>query len=134
MDIALVSYDAASGTLEFAGANNPLWICRGTGGPIEEIKPDKRPIGYFKGKGLPFTLQQVKVSKGDTLYIFTDGFADQFGGDKGKKFKYRHLQEKLAELAALEPARQKEELDRIFTAWKGNLEQVDDVLIIGIRL
>jgi serine phosphatase RsbU (regulator of sigma subunit) len=134
MDISLLSLDEQNGILEYAGANNPLWIIRKGSNVIEEVLPDKRPIGYFKGKGLPFTLQQLPVSKGDQCYIFTDGYADQFGGEKGKKFKYKQLKEKLTAFSGLPADTQKEKLEALFTDWKEGLEQVDDVLLIGIRM
>ncbi|MBL0328890.1 MAG: SpoIIE family protein phosphatase [Bacteroidetes bacterium] len=91
MDIALVAFDTQTNSLEFAGANNPLWIYTTDNGEkkLVQIKGDKRPIGYFQGRGLPFTNHSVDYKAGDVAYLFTDGFADQFGGDAGKKFKYK---------------------------------------------
>jgi serine phosphatase RsbU (regulator of sigma subunit) len=138
MDIALCSLrkNEASYTLQYAGANNPLWIIRGTNGPtLEQIKGDKFPIGIFVGEKLhKFNNHTVELFPGDSLYIFTDGYADQFGGEKGKKFKYKPLQELLLTIQDKSMAEQKEQLDRTLSAWKGNLEQVDDILIIGIKI
>jgi len=131
MDISLISMENGSGKLEYAGANNPLWVVRGKA--VEDLKADKQPIGITAGDSLPFRKQSISVQKGDCVYLFTDGYADQFGGKDGKKFKYKPLQELLAGNSALPMNEQKKMLDRTFTEWKGNLEQVDDVLIIGFR-
>lgn len=131
MDIAVVSYDPRTSELEFAGANNPLWIVR-EGTRFEEVKPDKRHIGFFKGLGLPFNCQRTTLAKGDRFFLFTDGYADQFGGPKGKKFKYRQLQEVITAGSKASTAEQGAQLAQVFDAWKGRLEQVDDVLVIGI--
>lgn len=132
MDLALLCFDDAAGTVEFAGANNPLWHF-GSGG-FSEIKPDKQPIGYAPGNSAPFTRHSMPARKGDVFYIFSDGFADQFGGPKGKKFKYKQLREKLEELHTLPMKEQEDNLTAIFDRWKGPLEQIDDVLVIGIRI
>ena len=132
MDISLLSFDDKNNTVEFAGANNPFWIV--SKGECIEYKADKRPIGYFQGKELPFTNHIVELSKGDSLYVFSDGYADQFGGPKGKKFKYRQLQEMLISIQNEPMMKQEEILLATFNKWKGNLEQVDDVLVIGIRI
>jgi len=142
MDMALLSFNDADNTVEFAGANNPLWLIRN--GEIIEYKGDKRPIGYFRGKGLPFTNTNIKLMKGDSLYIFTDGYADQFGGivneersplsGQGKKLKYKKLKEYLLSIQNLPMPQQETFLHEKFNAWKGNLEQVDDVCVIGIRI
>lgn len=133
MDIALCSIDRRIGILQFAGANNPLWLVRNN--EIKEIKGDKIPIGSFYGKepGL-FKNHEVTLEKGDTIYIFTDGFADQFGGEKGKKFKYSRLKQLLLAINKKELREQKNVLKKSFDDWKGKLEQVDDVCIIGLRI
>ncbi|MEW6467336.1 MAG: tetratricopeptide repeat protein [Bacteroidota bacterium] len=136
MDIAILSVDEKNGTAEFAGANNPLWLFRQVNGTcgLTEYKPDKRSISYHKGLGLPFSNHTIPLQKGDLLYIFTDGYADQFGGEKGKKFKYRQLQEKIRSVCNLDMVQQAAFLEKTFDDWKGGLEQVDDMLLIGIRI
>lgn len=136
MDMALISIDAKTLKLEFCGANNPLWIYRPENGSITffEIEPDKRPVGYFRGLGIPFTHKEFDLKKGDRIYLFTDGFADQFGGPKGKKFKYKQLQGLLAVIAEESMAEQCKILSETFDTWKGNLEQVDDVCVIGLKI
>ena len=83
---------------------------------------------------VPFKLHTIDVQKGDSIYLYTDGYADQFGGAKGKKFKYKQLEEKLLEICSVPCNNQKDILMRTFNEWKGNLEQVDDVCIIGINM
>jgi serine phosphatase RsbU (regulator of sigma subunit) len=100
---------------------------------MKEVSADKQPIGKTD-KPLPFSTHSLTLKKGDTLYLFTDGYADQFGGPKGKKFKYKALQEKLMAISQQPMANQKQTLEQAFEEWKGGLEQVEDVLIIGIRV
>lgn len=132
MDCVLCCYDFKNYKLEFAAANNPLWLVRN--GEIIEYKPDKMPVGKYSEELKPFTLQKIDLQKGDTIYTFTDGFADQFGGPKGKKFKYKQLEELLLSTSHLSLDEQKEKLTDAFEKWRGNLEQVDDVCVIGIRV
>jgi serine phosphatase RsbU (regulator of sigma subunit) len=129
MDIALVCYTPETGTVEYAGAFNPLIIVRK--GEIVEIKADRFAIGRATGKEKTFTNHELHIEKGDTLYLFSDGYADQFGGTEGKKFKISALKELLASLGDLETDRQREILDRTFEEWKNHQEQIDDVLIVG---
>lgn len=131
MDIALCSLEG--NTLQYAGANNPLWIIRKGAKEIEEIKADKQPIGKYS-EPTPYNTHTIKLQKGDTLYIFSDGFADQFGGDKGKKFKSANFKQLLLSIQYESIERQKQLIDEAFENWKGNLEQLDDVCIIGVRI
>lgn len=135
MDIALLAFSEDFSSVEYAGANNPLWRFRMEKGKwaFEAFEPNKRPIGYYMGRSLPFTTHNIPLQKGDTLYIFTDGFADQFGGPKGKKFKYRQLKEVLSGIQHRKMPEQEKILTDTFSSWKGQLDQVDDVLVIGIR-
>ncbi len=98
------------------------------------MKPDKQPIGYASDNQKDFTLQALVLEKGDTIYQFTDGYADQFGGSKGKKLKYNQLKEILVSAKNLPLDLQAQTLKRKFIEWKGNLEQIDDVLVTGIRI
>lgn len=132
MDCVLCAYDFENMQLEFAAANNPLWHVRN--GKVTEYKPDKMPVGKYGGEMKPFSLQKISLQKGDIIYTFTDGFADQFGGDKGKKFKYKQLQEILLQHSELPMEDQKLLLDKAFENWRGKLEQIDDVLVIGVRI
>ncbi len=133
MDLALCSYDQKTNVLEYAGAFNSLWLLRNNA--IVEIKADKQPVGLFLGEELKsFTNHEIAIQPGDTVYVFTDGFADQFGGPKGKKFKYKQLQSILIENAGKSLSEQKTILEKLIFDWQGNLEQIDDILILGIRL
>ncbi len=133
MDIALFAINYTKSTMEFAGANNPIWIIRN--GELIEIKGNKFPIGAFMGDTLQkFTNHEWELQKGDYIYIFSDGYVDQFGGPKGKKFKHKQLQNLFLEIHTKPLDEQKEILDKTFEDWRGSLEQVDDVLIIGVHV
>ncbi len=133
MDIALCAFDFKTKQLFFAGANNPCWIVRN--GSIIELNADKQAISASNDmEKNGFTNQAFDLQKNDCVYLFTDGYADQFGGPKGKKFKYKKLQETLIALNQLSLSEQKSQLAKIFKEWKGDLEQIDDVLIIGIKI
>ncbi|HEY1037967.1 MAG TPA: SpoIIE family protein phosphatase, partial [Bacteroidia bacterium] len=137
MDISLTSITQLNEedfVIHWAGANNPLWYVLGSApGTINEIKANKQPIGKY-AEQTPFTTHELNLKKGDSLYMYTDGYADQFGGAKGKKFKYKQLEQLLLANVKLPLPDQQQLLDEQFTGWRGNLEQVDDVCIIGIRL
>lgn len=133
MDISLCSLSLSDLKLTWAGANNPLWILRAGAEQIEEIKPDKQPIGKFAGSK-EFTTHTVQLGKGDSIYVFTDGFQDQFGGEKGKKFKASSLREFIFSIREKSMTEQKTLLDKRFETWKSNLEQLDDVCVIGVRV
>ncbi len=139
MDLSLCSLNRQTRMLEYAGANNPLWVIRkqeenGKANYfLEEIKADKQPIGQYDAHK-PFTNHIIHLNEGDTIYIFSDGYADQFGGDKGKKFKYKKLQELLLSIQDKSMGEQEAILLQSFTTWQDKLEQVDDVLIIGVRV
>ena len=122
--------------LQYAGANNSLYIITKNkiGVPeLIEIKPNKQPIGKYLRQEA-FTNNVIELKKGDTVYIFTDGYADQFGGVKGKKMMYKPFKELLISIHDKNMDKQKELLDKYFNEWKGNLEQVDDVCIMGVRV
>jgi serine phosphatase RsbU (regulator of sigma subunit) len=138
MDISLCVWNKLDNTLEFAGANNPLWIMRtsSASAPAEiiEYKADKMPIGTYLETEVPFSGTLIQLQKDDVIYLSTDGYADQFGGDKGKKLKYKALLDLLVRISPLDMSDQKTELNKTFGLWKSNYEQVDDVSIIGIRV
>lgn len=133
MDIALCRIDEKNKKLMYSGANNPLWIVRNK--QCIELKPDKQPItASTDAEKLPFTHNTFDLQTNDMVYLFTDGYADQFGGPKGKKFKYSNLQKFLCALSKLDLKLQHKQLEEEFFTWRGDLEQLDDVLIIGIRI
>lgn len=131
MDMALCCFDPAKGVLEYAGANCPLYLVRN--GEVLQFAPDKSAIGSFELQGNSFTDHRIKLLTGDMVYIFSDGYADQFGGPKGKKLMYRRFRELLLEISTQEPDRQRALLQEAFSKWRGGHEQVDDILIIGMR-
>ncbi len=133
MDISLCALNLSTNAAQWAGANNPLWIIRAENGTLEEIKGDKQPIGSYAVER-PFTNHAIKFEAGDTLYLFSDGYPDQFGGTKGKKYKTGQLKAFLASIREHDMTKQGELLDIEFTRWKGNIDQIDDVCMIGVRI
>jgi ligand-binding sensor domain-containing protein/serine phosphatase RsbU (regulator of sigma subunit) len=131
MDISLCSWDKKTNELTFAGANNNLYAIQN--GALEEVKADKQPIGKYEF-AKPFINHRLSFEKGTCIYLFSDGYADQFGGTKGKKMKYKPFKDFLLANHTLQMKAQHDILDEKFEAWKGDFEQVDDVCIIGVRL
>ena len=136
MDISLACYHMKTKQLQWSGANNSLYILKANENAVPElveVKANKQPIGFHEAMQ-PFTNHTIALEKGDSIYLFTDGFADQFGGPKGKKFKYSKLKETLISINAQAMDYQKEVLHNEFENWKTNLEQTDDVCVIGVRV
>lgn len=139
MDISLVAVDLKNQKLKFAGANNPLCLIRQNKENVQEplslieFKGDKQPIGRYAHLN-SFTQHEVDIEKGDVLYLFSDGFADQFGGKDGKKFKYLPFKRALINLQSQPISEQGILLEKLFVEWMGELEQIDDVCIMGIKL
>ncbi|MES2566446.1 MAG: tetratricopeptide repeat protein [Bacteroidota bacterium] len=135
MDISLMSLKKERMTsdiiIKWSGANNALWYIRND--ELIEIKAHKQPIGKTENP-TPFPENSISLNKGDVVYLITDGYPDQFGGPKGKKFKYKQLELLLLSIHTLPMKEQKQILDKTFCDWKGDLEQVDDVTIIGVKL
>ena len=129
MDIALCSLEGKR--LKYSGAHNPLWIIRK--GEIIETKANKQPIGQFDNPE-PYITHSFDLEKGDSIYIFSDGYVDQFGGEQGKKFKAKAFRELLLRIQDKPMEEQKTIIDETFSAWKGSLEQIDDVCVIGVRV
>jgi len=133
MDIALCSFDSEKMMVEFAGAYNPMWILRD--GKLIEIKGDKFPVGAFVGEQQRiFTNREFPVEKNDIIYFFSDGYADQFGGPSGKKFKYARMREMFLSNFKKPMKEQREIFSKIIEDWKGKLEQIDDILLMGIKI
>lgn len=129
MDIALCSLE--DNILSYSGANIKLYLIRE--GNLMEFKADKQPIGQYIIEHSPYTNHKIELKKGDQIYLVTDGFVDQFGGEKLKKFKSTRLKKELIEGALLPIESQKEFFDITFESWKGNLEQLDDVCFMGVN-
>jgi serine phosphatase RsbU (regulator of sigma subunit) len=133
MDLSVVSIDNQMRTFEYAGAYNSIYYIHNK--ELIEVKADKFPIGVNEDEvGDVYTNNGLPVSKGDMVYLFSDGYADQFGGPKGKKLKYKQLEEILIQVCDEPVDVQKQYLKKRFLDWKGNEEQVDDILVIGIRV
>ena len=131
MDIAICAIEPAARKVEYAGALRPLYY--GTG-DVKKIAADKASIGGLTSDDYRFTNHELTVDAGDMLYIFSDGYADQFGGQKGKKFMLRNFKSLLDRVSPEPVAAQQEALEKTLVDWKGDREQVDDILVIGIRL
>jgi serine phosphatase RsbU (regulator of sigma subunit) len=130
MDLALCCYFKQKSELHYAGAYNPLWLLRK--GEMQVIKADKQPVGN-QGSHKPFTNHMLAVSAGDTVYLFSDGFADQFGGTEDKKIGSGKFRSTLVSLGQMPVKDQGEALATYFDTWKGQAEQVDDVCVMGVR-
>ncbi|HET6244528.1 MAG: SpoIIE family protein phosphatase [Bacteroidetes bacterium] len=132
MDMALCRIDKRKNELVIASANNPVWVIREN--EFIEIKGDKQPVGISGGLDFKFNQQTVQLKKGDCIYVLTDGYADQFGGAKGKKFKYKPLKELLISMHSNTMEQQREILSKTMLEWKKDIEQVDDILLMGIKI
>ena len=132
MDMALCMFNPKTRKLRFSGANNPLYIINNQG--LQEIKGDRMPVGININYNKSFTNHDIQLNRGDTIYLFSDGYADQFGGDKGKKFRYKYFKELLISNHGISLKKQKEILKKTFYNWKGKYEQIDDVLVMGMRI
>lgn len=133
MDISVISINEQTNELKAACANNAIWVIK-QNGDLLEIKPDKQPIGFASYQQTDFMLHTLKLDKGDIIYQFTDGYADQFGGEKGKKLKYNQLKNTLISIRNNPLNEQANQLHQVFLKWKGNLEQIDDVLLTAIKV
>jgi serine phosphatase RsbU (regulator of sigma subunit) len=132
MDATLLRLDQKNLKLQFAAANNSFCIVRNQ--EVIICKADKMPIGKSHDDNALFSFNEVAVQKGDMIYTYTDGYGDQFGGPEGKKFKHRKLREIFQQVADLPAKEQFLILEKRFEDWKGKSEQVDDVLVIGVRV
>ncbi len=132
MDCSLISFDFNNNQLTYSAANNPIWIVREKS--LIEFSPNKMPIGKHERDTISFTQHTIDLQKNDMIYTFTDGMSDQFGGPKGKKFMYKQLKDLLISISQLSTEVQQEKLNLAFLNWKGKLEQIDDVCVIGVRV
>lgn len=132
LDIALCSFDRVTMQLNYSGANRPLWIIRNN--ELIEYKPTKSSIAGFTDEDFVFQNHIIQLFSADSIYLFSDGFADQFGGNESKKYMTKRLKETLLSINKLPMERQEIELQRIFMEWKGTIEQVDDVMVLGFRI
>jgi serine phosphatase RsbU (regulator of sigma subunit) len=133
MDCSLIRFDLTKNQLVYAAANNPIWIVR-QGNELIELVADRKPVGKGDKDQESFTQHTIQLQKNDLIYAITDGLPDQFGGPRGKKFLYKQLKEILLSIANQPLEQQKIRLKETFLTWKGDLEQVDDICIIGVRI
>jgi serine phosphatase RsbU (regulator of sigma subunit) len=137
MDISLLLINNKTYACQWSGANNPLYVVSSKSNKLEELKPDKRPIAIYPDMK-EFTNHEINANRGDVFYLFTDGYSDQFGGEKGKKFMSRNFKNLLAENAHKPMNEQEQILDATIEQWKhGNgadFEQIDDITVLGIRI
>ena len=136
IDMALCVIDEKEKVLQFCGANRPLYLIRNENGTpeLKEFKSDPMPLGYYQGKFKAFTNKDIKLEFGDMLYLFSDGFTDQKGGEEGKKFLSKNFKRLLLEIHEEPMQDQQMILDAMFSDWRGDNPQVDDVLVIGVRV
>ncbi len=131
MDISICKFEKRNNRVVYAGANNNVYVVRNN--TLSEYPANKMPIGYHAGKMIAFSQQEIPLEKGDMVYAFTDGYADQFGGPDGKKFKYAQLEKLLCSISSSTSSDQKKKLENAFQEWKLEIEQVDDICLLGIR-
>jgi serine phosphatase RsbU (regulator of sigma subunit) len=131
MDLALISVQPGTLLCEYAGANNSLYLVRN--GELTEYKADRMPISHYP-RLERFANQEIQLQKGDQLYLFSDGYADQFGGEKRKKFKYKNFARLLVEITSRSMKEQHDILLKTIVAWQGEIEQIDDMVIVGIKI
>jgi serine phosphatase RsbU (regulator of sigma subunit) len=141
IEIALCAIDPKKKTMEFAGANRPLYLVRSTSDNPEATRPelvhirgDKMPIGIYEHVSAPFTNHEIKLQKNDTIYLFSDGYVDQMGGPRRKTFRSVHFRELLLQIQDKTMEEQKQILMKKHIAWRGDVEQIDDILVVGIRI
>ena len=132
MDASLISFNIEKTKMSYAAAQNPIWIIRD--GELIEIKPEKMPIGKHDNDHIPFQGGEYEIKKGDQIYTLTDGFQDQFGGPKSKKFMVKKMREYFLSISNLSLVEQHQKIEDTFANWKGDMEQIDDVCIIGIKI
>ena len=154
MDMALCVLDLENNSLQFSGAYNSLYVIRSSmlelivndkkqkssllsddeKYGLYEVKADRMPVGIYLKEKESFTNNIIKINKGDTLYIFSDGFSDQFGGENGSKFKSKKFKQLLLSIQDKNMKKQKEILNTTIDTWRGDIEQIDDILVFGVKI
>ena len=136
IDMALCVLDLRNMIMQYSGANSPLYLIRDVDDipELNEIKADRMPIGYYQGKDKTFVNHDIQLQIGDTFYIFSDGFIDQKGGKDNKKFMSKNFKKLLLEIHDRAMYDQKEILEKTLSDWMDGNSQVDDILVIGVRI
>ncbi len=132
IEIALCVIDLKNNILEFAGANRPLYIVRD--GEVDHIRPDRMPIGIYEQEFVPFTNHSIDLVKGDSIYLFSDGYVDQLGGPLRKTFRVKKFRKLLVKIKDMDMDTQKQMLLQNLKEWQGDVEQIDDILVMGVRI
>ncbi len=132
MDISLCAFDRSKNMIQYSGAYNNLYLVRNH--ELFEYPADRMPIGSYDLSDIEFRTNDIPCLPGDMIYMFSDGYADQFGGPKTKKFKYTQLKEVLVSIHNLTLKEQKKKLEKAFLDWKGTNQQIDDVMILGLKI
>jgi tetratricopeptide (TPR) repeat protein len=132
MDASLISFNSDKTKMTYVAAQNPIWIIRN--GELTEVKPEKMPVGKHDYDHIPFIGGEYDIKKGDQIYTLTDGFQDQFGGLKGKKFMVKKMREYVLSISTLPMEVQLQKISDTFSTWKGDIEQIDDVCVIGVKI
>jgi len=132
MEMALFKLDLEKNNLQFSGARRPLYLIRDK--QLTELAADKMPLGIYEGGQDPFTIKEMEFKKNDIFYLFSDGYVDQLGGPDRKTFRTKRLKELLLNNCHLPMNGQKEVLETALAEWKSDIEQIDDILVIGIKL
>jgi len=132
MDASIICFDFENSKFSYTAAQNPIWVIRN--GKLTEIKPEKMPLGKHDKDKIPFVGGEFEIQQGDQIYTLTDGFQDQFGGPKGKKFMVKKMREYVLSISHLPMEEQHQNIKEVFSNWKGDIEQVDDVCMIGIKI
>jgi serine phosphatase RsbU (regulator of sigma subunit) len=131
MDISMCMIDKKKKALQYAGAYNSIYILRN--GELIEASADRMPVGFHDKMDVPFTTQNIPLQKGDVIYMFSDGYVSQFGGEAGKKFMAKRFKELITSISQLTMEEQKQKLDDAIESWRGPLDQVDDLLVLGFK-
>lgn len=134
MDIALCSIDLKKGVVNYAGAFNPLWIIRNGSAEIEIVNATRKSLGGFTQENQEFETNNIQIQKGDSIYLFSDGYMDQDGGPKGKRLMSKNFKKELIEIREKTMPEQEKYLKKFMENWRGDKEQIDDILVMGIRL
>ncbi len=132
IEIALCVIDLKRKSMEYSGANRPLYLVRD--GAVQHIRPDRMPIGIYDQESVPFTNHKLKLKKGDSIYLFSDGYVDQLGGPLRKTFRAINFRKLLLEIQDQPMEKQLTILVEKMALWQGEVEQIDDVLVLGFRI
>jgi serine phosphatase RsbU (regulator of sigma subunit) len=134
--MAISVLDVNSMKMQYSGANIPLYIISDAGGApaLQEIKPERMPLGYYHSKERSFVNHELELGMGDTFYMFSDGYVDQKGGKQGKKFLSKNFKELLVKIHERTMHDQKEILEKTLSDWMGDNAQIDDLLVVGVRV